>query len=324
MKSSSDDSNSKKNIVSNYESDVSAHQKVESIWKQVESQRNENLKRQRQLDEERTKMTSYLDKREKELASQLERIRSDLADREVELERHFRRQYEALKSENEQKAQRLEAIGEESRQKNIEIQNREKALEEEIKKFKEEKLRYDEENNKKLQSISDEYVSEVIEDLKSRSGNLSKVSFWWSVFGGASIFLGMIFAAVSVFQTSTGLESNTSLPALTFLTIKGAVFIIISGLASRYAFILSRRYLNESLRFSDIAHNLSFGRLYVQSYGSTAGWDQVKDAFSKWNHSDNTPSPTLLGENREDEKSEISLDIPQVTQLLNAIKSLKS
>jgi hypothetical protein len=64
--------------------------------------------------------------------------------------------------------------------------------------------------------------------------------------------------------------------------IKGALFLGVSIVLARYAFLMAKKYLSEALRVSDTVHSVTFGQLYVQSYGATAGWDQVKDAFSNW------------------------------------------
>ncbi|WP_156117966.1 hypothetical protein [Paracoccus sp. PAMC 22219] len=303
--------------------DKSAVGKVQEIWLETSKQKNQTLERQRQLEEERSKMMAYFDRREKDLSDQAEKMKEEYYRREKELDRHLNEKLHSLEIENKTKSRNLEAAAEAVRQRAHEVEAQEISLKKQLENFSKDKERYDEDNNKKLQSTSEVYVGKIIAELKTREDNLSTLSFWWSVSGGVSLLLAMIIAALSLYQTSSGLENGISLPALTFLTLKGAAFIIISGLAARYSFILSRRYLNESLRVSETSHNLSFGRLYVQSYGATAGWDQVKEAFSKWGHSQEIVVQGKPDEESEDKYSTVSLEVPKVIDLLKAIKDLK-
>lgn len=293
--------------------------KFEELWEEVIKQRDENIERQRHLEAERSQMLKYFEDREKKSAENAERLRKELELRERHLAEELNTRAMKLAEENKKQADRFEAMRDIANEKNFELSKREEDLKEKTRLFSEEKDRYDQENNIKLQSVSDKYVGGVIKDLKLKEKSLSDISFGWAVFGGLSLFVGLVFATLSAYQNFVDIPEGVSGYVLTLLTLKGTVFIAISGIISRYAFVLSKRYLNESLRISDVIHNVSFGQLFVQSYGSAAGWDQVKDAFSKWHHSDKSAVPT---KSDEDEVG-VKFDMPQFNQIIDAIKAIK-
>jgi hypothetical protein len=52
---------------------------------------------------------------------------------------------------------------------------------------------------------------------------------------------------------------------------------------ARLAFVLGKSFMVESLRNGDRAHAISFGRFYLQAFGSRADWAEIKEAFQHWN-----------------------------------------
>lgn len=300
---------------------LSVHQSTDEfdgLWKEIIRQRDENIERQRQLENERAEMLSHFDRRENELAQQASKMRKDFEVRENQLEMRMRKQEEALIAERDGLRQHIDKMQSQSRLRDFEFDKRKRELAKELEKFEDDKKRYDEDNNKKLQTISATFVNKVVVDLKLRETSFSKISFWWAIAGGVSLTIGLAFAAYAVYQTSLNISVNVPLSLLLYQTIKGALFVTISGILARYSFLLSRRYLDESLQVSDVIHNVSFGQLYIQSYGASAGWEQVKDAFAKWHH---TKADSTEEENERSDK--VKLDVSQITDLLEAVKELK-
>ena len=51
----------------------------------------------------------------------------------------------------------------------------------------------------------------------------------------------------------------------------------------KYSFTLGKSYINEALKNADRIHAISFGKFYLDAYGSTAKWEDLKEAFQYWN-----------------------------------------
>lgn len=49
------------------------------------------------------------------------------------------------------------------------------------------------------------------------------------------------------------------------------------------AFALGKSYISESLKCSDRIHAIAFGKFYLQAYGETATWADLKEVFQHWN-----------------------------------------
>ncbi len=107
------------------------------------------------------------------------------------------------------------------------------------------------------------------------------------------------------------------------MTIKGAIFVGVAGVLARYSFVLSGRYLDESLAVSDVIHGVSFGQLYVQSYGAAAGWDQVKDAFSRWHDRPRIVAKQATGSDNYEGMLENEAALGLLGNILDTVKSLK-
>ena len=257
-------------------------EELRELWDEILRQRDEIILRQKELEEERAKMLAHLGRREKELENQSSKMRKDFSMRENILGERIRKQEESLAAEREANQKELEQIRIQSQAEIAELQFRRHDLMKQLSDFEDEKKRYDKENNLKLQSVSAEFVGGVVADLKDREKKFSRISFWWSVVGGLALVLSLISAGFSLYQAGAYNYENSSNFLLIYQMIKGALFLAVSIVLARYAFLMAKKYLTEALRVSDTVHSVTFGQLYVQSYGATAGWDQVKEAFSNW------------------------------------------
>lgn len=306
--------------------EASQNQEIEELRGELVRQRNENIELRRQLEAERHDMRSHLVQRENELEERSEKIRADLKKREEELEREIRDQIARIENRSvtmharsSEMMERATAELQMAQESAARLEVEKKSLEKERSAFEKEKQRYDEEANDKLQTISSNFVDNVVSDLRAREKSLMSKSTQWSIAGGVSLFLALTFAATSIYKTSNNIAADIPASNVVYIMIKGAFFVGISGIFARYAFVLSRRYLGESIRISDIIHGVSFGQMYVQSYGATAGWDQVKDAFSKW-HSSPTDDPNNTEKlSSSDEK----LNLEMIPKILSSMTDLK-
>jgi hypothetical protein len=304
--------------------EASREQELSALRNELLRQRDENIELRSSLEKERHAARAHIDAREKELDAKHAKLRKELALREDRLEKELQDQLQRLEAEREQSAQRSFRLINEAQEEMERVASERNRLKLEMEAFEEEKERYDEEANEKLQRTSSSFVEGVITDLRTREKNLMGKSTIWSVFGGGALLFALAIAAIAIHSTSTDLADEIPVTNVVFLLVKGTFFMGIAGVIARFAFVLSKRYLAESLRVSDIIHGVSFGQMYVQSYGATAGWDQVKEAFSEWHD-----KPKQDHENT-DSQFEENLDFGHapnkdlLKEILDTVKGLKS
>ncbi|MFT8335036.1 MAG: hypothetical protein ABF628_02550, partial [Acetobacter orientalis] len=70
--------------------------------------------------------------------------------------------------------------------------------------------------------------------------------------------------------------------------IRGIIILTVVGFFTRYNFIQSGNYMQEALKVSNRIHAIKFGQFYIETYGATASWDQVKEVFASWNGEEKT------------------------------------
>lgn len=82
------------------------------------------------------------------------------------------------------------------------------------------------------------------------------------------------------------------------------VIILIS--LSKLMFTLAKSFMVESIRCSDRFHAISFGKFFLDAYGTEASREEVIKAFSSWNIDNNsTTFRTQTGEDYDPKIAEI-------------------
>lgn len=271
------------------------------------------LVEQRRFEEERRNFVEELDSREREFVSRQ------------------KAQAEAFSKREKLFEEQIKELSERSERREIDFQARRKMLESEFLKRSDELVakqkqinafqseleaerdRLKKETQEKLQHNSSGFVKGMVDDLKIRENHLFTVSNRWSMFGGFCLLTAIvIFAALSV-HSAGQVKSDMSWAYLTFYAFKGVFLAAISGIIARYSFVLSLNHMSEALRTTDRIHAIKFGQLYVESYGASANWDQVKEAFSNWNG---------FGSHRFDSNFEPGGDITKLSNIVTSIKEL--
>lgn len=139
--------------------------------------------------------------------------------------------------------------------------------------------------------------------------------------GGSSIVAAFGTFAFIAASTVEDISANISWQALTLYSAKGAVLLSISALIARYAFLMSQKNLDVSRKKLDRIHGIKFGQLYIESYGATAGWDQLKDAFSAWNSNE-------VSEVADNQSKHPDLDLGKLdstlASVLNSVEKVRS
>lgn len=132
-----------------------------------------------------------------------------------------------------------------------------------------------------IEKSSADYVQETLTRLESQESKLKgKADFWYAV-GYVSIALGVIVAII--FTLCSSGEKTDNWIKIGLLGIKSAIIIVLLIASSKYCFNLAKTYMNESLKNSDRIHAISFGKFYMQVFGSSVDSKDVKEVFGDWN-----------------------------------------
>lgn len=183
--------------------------------------------------------------------------------------------------------------------------------------------RLSKEGQKRLEENTSRFVTKILGNLEDKAKRLSRISFSSAALGAGVLVVGLSFLIYLSITSAATLSSGVSWSQLVFYAAKGAMIAGVIGVISRYAYVFSKVYLGESLRIDDRIHAIKFGQLYVETYGASAEWDKVKEAFSNWHGS--------IGEEKkpEGESSETSQDFDRsdlklATELIRAVTEAKS
>ena len=87
---------------------------------------------------------------------------------------------------------------------------------------------------------------------------------------------------VIVFSFTNKIDSDNVIPII----VSGIVYLLIIVMLvslSKLLFTLAKSFMVESIRCSDRIHAISFGKFFLDAYGTEASREEVIKAFSSWN-----------------------------------------
>lgn len=132
----------------------------------------------------------------------------------------------------------------------------------------------------RVEKVAADYIKKSLEELKEREGNYRNLAYICYILA----YLPLIACAIyTIWRASVNINSSLTLTAqIQFNIISVIAISLIIGI-SRFAFILGKSFMVESLRNADRIHAISFGEFYLNAYGEKAEWEEVKEAFQHWN-----------------------------------------
>ena len=181
-----------------------------------------------------------------------------------------------------------------------EVISREAQLQEALQQLNLEKERYTEENRKKIEHTSKNYVSDTLSALEKKETQFHLISKIWSVIGVVSLAGGLGFFGYVTISNFASIPNPVSWEFITFSVFKGLIVVALFVALAKYAFLFSNSYMRESLKNADRRHAINFGNFYLESYGGAAEWAQIKEAFEHWN---------IIGTNAFSKIDESQLDV---------------
>ena len=246
--------------------------------KDVSSRKDELLEMESKLERRSAQQKRALEEKEKEFYSIMEERSHFLDAREKEL---IARQEAAQVKYHDDIKNAHFANG----RLQAELTVKETQLNELLREVEAEKAKYTEESRNAIQSNSRKFVVSALETLGAKEDKFHFISGVWAVIGAASLFFGVVFAICTMIYSADSYHQtgNTGLGYYFFSLFRGLIVVGVFGLLSRYAFIFSNSYMHESLKVGERVHAIKFGEFYLDTYGSEAKWDQVKEAFAQWN-----------------------------------------
>jgi len=155
----------------------------------------------------------------------------------------------------------------------------------------------------KIESNASKYVEDAMTRLTVRERRNKFIGNVWYAFGFVCLFGGVLFGIFGIqeFLSTEKIAADVQWTIVVILTIKTAVIIGLLIACSKYCFTLGKSYINEALKNADRSHAISFGKFYLDAYGSTAQWEDLKEAFQYWNIN-NESSFSKLDTNQYDPK----------------------
>lgn len=169
--------------------------------------------------------------------------------------------------------------------------------------------------HKKLKKIIDntasKFISETLDKLNEKEKRFSNIGTIWNVIGFISIILGI---ALVILTQIKNYNSNIEIAGILIVSIRNLILIALLIAASKYAFNLSKLYMNESLKISNRIHAISFGEFYLK-VNQNIEPAELKEIFSNWNIDKNS----AFLDNKLDDYDPNLID--KISKLLKEIKN---
>lgn len=281
----------------------------------MEESRNRELSEEKKRyfnDRERelSKYREVIENQERDFDAYRSRLKEEQIEREMELRKEFEERERYFVEREKKLVERQRNFEKHLQHREIEaqelrnrLQNELAIKESELKKasieLEQEKARLTEESRRKLEQTSQDYVADALDALNSKESQFHTISRIWSGIGAASLIVGVIFFVAVTFSISLDSLKDISWQFLIFAVFKGIITVGLLVGVAKYSFLFSSSYMQESLKNADRRHAINFGKFYLESYGATADWSEVKEAFEHWN---------ITGSNAFSNREDVSLD----------------
>lgn len=132
----------------------------------------------------------------------------------------------------------------------------------------------------KLERTAASFVQDSITELSKRENRLKLQANIWYIIGFVALILGVI---IGVYFSTSDTTSSDSTINIVYIIARNVLIIALLVVASRYSFNLGKTYMNESLKNADRIHAISFGKFYLQVFGSDIKQDELREVFKEWN-----------------------------------------
>ncbi len=281
-------------------------ERIERREMELISLREHIQEQEKQLDEYRSRLKQDQLAREKEIQKELEQRERFFYEREKKLterQKEYEKNYLARQTEIEELKSHLT-------QQIVHRENELLKLRDEVEREKE---RYNEENRKKIERTSTDYVSEALELLSKKEAEFHSRSKAWAAIGAGALVAGVLFFGYVTITSFSVIPNPVSWEFITFVIFKGLIAVILFAALAKYSLVFSNSYMREALKNADRRHAINFGKFYLESYGASADWSQIKEAFEHWN---------ISGENAFSKASDTSIDVTSIDKIASVLEKI--
>jgi TIR domain len=160
-----------------------------------------------------------------------------------------------------------------------------------------------------------DHIEPILKDLKEREDKLRRRANTWNYLGYIAIILG-ILAAVTLVVIDVQFHLDIDWQRIMYLAIKGAILLILLLSSSKYAFTLSKSYMNESLKNADRIHAISFGKFYIKVFEQSISPNDFKEIFQNWNLSKDSSFSSLSTDSYDPKLTE------SISKILDTVKDM--
>jgi hypothetical protein len=150
------------------------------------------------------------------------------------------------------------------------------AHDDKLRKFKEEKK----ESEQKVKIGLSEYIDDVFVTLKQNEKRNKRFSY--ILYSASLMPLMFTLVYLGVFASRVDV-SVIAAEQLLFMGIIVVLVIVILFSISKFLFSLAKAFMVESIRCSDRIHAISFGKFFLDAFGTVASHEEILRAFSSWN-----------------------------------------
>lgn len=147
-----------------------------------------------------------------------------------------------------------------------------------------EKIKQDEQERKKseekVKTGLSQYIDNVFINLKQSEKRNKRFAFWLYIISIISLTATIVI--VVKFLITEKLYADNIMSAIIYGIV--CLFIVLMLISlSKLLFTLAKSFMVEAIRCSDRIHAISFGKFFLDAYGSEASREEVLQAFSSWN-----------------------------------------
>jgi hypothetical protein len=136
------------------------------------------------------------------------------------------------------------------------------------------------EAQQKIETSAEEFIKTSLEALSQQEARYRRAAYF--CYYGTAIVLVVCIGFAGWRALSQQLVVADWLGFAEF-SIAGLIVVSLLIALARYAFVLGKAVMVESLRNADRRHAISFGHFYLRAFGADASWPDLKDAFQNWN-----------------------------------------
>jgi hypothetical protein len=158
----------------------------------------------------------------------------------------------------------------------------------------------------RIESNAAEYIGRQLSELRVKEKSLKRSAHLWysaalmALIGGVAFALWRAFASAAVQPTWQSIAQ---------LAVASVIVVGLLGALSRFAFILGKSFMVESLRNGDRIHAISFGEFYLKTFPDKTEWSEIKEAFQHWNIDSGSSFKTQRASDIDPQISKLAIEV---------------